>query len=177
MQLKVWQTSILFRNAIKSSCLQKGVYTYIRKFIILSAVVGLAVSLSQRQNGKTCDGSEEKKAKSLPRKQRRRQSVNAASMPWSPHRERWVCERAVLPSVANKACGRLEKLPYPHVLCGAKPRSHPQNSSNVTRTLCPPHTFHTSFVAHTLVPRFSPLRRGESLVHFITCVTSRVDTT
>ena len=37
---------------------------------------------------------------------------------------------------ANKAYGRLEKLPYPCVLCGVKPRSHPRNSFNVVHTLC-----------------------------------------
>ena len=36
-------------------------------------------------------------------------------------------------SIANKVPGCLEKLPYPHVLCGAKPRSHPRNSFNVGR--------------------------------------------
>ena len=30
------------------------------------------------------------------------------------------------------------------VLCGAIPRSHPRNSFNVVRALCPPHNFHTS---------------------------------
>ena len=69
------------------------------------------------------------------------ESVNAATTPWSPCREQWVQERAAAPSVANKACGHLEKLPYPRVLCGAKQRSHPWNSFNVVCRLCPPHTF------------------------------------
>ena len=34
-------------------------------FIVLSAVMALAVSLSRRQNGKSCDGSEEERARSL----------------------------------------------------------------------------------------------------------------
>ena len=38
-------------------------------------------------------------------------------------------ERAAVPSEANKARGRLEKRPYPRVLCGSKPRSHPQTLS------------------------------------------------
>ena len=61
----------MLRNAPKS-CIR------FRKFIFLSAVAALAVSLSQRQNGKSCDGSEEERARSLAQKQRR-QSVNAAS--------------------------------------------------------------------------------------------------
>ena len=56
--------------------------------------------------------------------------------------------RAAAPTVANKVRGRLEKLPYPLVLCGAKPRSHPRNSFSVVRALCPPHTFHTSLHMH-----------------------------
>ena len=39
------QTSVLFRNAIKTSCLQK-VVLHLRKFLVLSAVAALAVSLS-----------------------------------------------------------------------------------------------------------------------------------
>ena len=31
----------------------------------------------------------------------------------------------IIYDVANKAHGRLEKLPYPHILCGTKPHSHP----------------------------------------------------
>ena len=43
------QTSVLLRNAIKISCLQK-LCIYVS--LSLSAVVALVVSLSQRQNGK-----------------------------------------------------------------------------------------------------------------------------
>ena len=110
MELKVWlvrkhlshlrmQLNILFTKSCIHLC----------KFIVLSAVAALAVSLSQRQNGKSCDGSEEERARSLARKQRRRQSINAASMPWSLGRERWVRERAAAPSEANKARGCLDK--------------------------------------------------------------------
>ena len=49
------QTSVSLRNAIKVSCS----CVHLRKFIVLNAVVALAVSLLQRQNGKNCDGSEE----------------------------------------------------------------------------------------------------------------------
>ena len=74
------QASVPFRNAIKTSCLQKSCI-YLRKFIVLSAVAALAVSLSQSQHDKSCDGSEKERARSLARKPRRRQSVNAASTP------------------------------------------------------------------------------------------------
>ena len=40
-----------------------------------------------------------------------------------------------MPSIANKVPGCLEKLLYPRVLCGAKPRSHPRNSLNVVLTI------------------------------------------
>ena len=66
------QTCVPLRNAIKTSCLCK--------FIVLSAVAARAVSLSQRQNGKSCDGSEEERepgAKTLGGTQ----SVNTASLP------------------------------------------------------------------------------------------------
>ena len=43
----------------------------LHKFIVLSAAVALAVSLSRRQNGKSCDGSNEERARSLARKWRR----------------------------------------------------------------------------------------------------------
>ena len=36
---------------------------YLRKFIIFSTEAALAVSLSRRQNGKSCDGSEEERAR------------------------------------------------------------------------------------------------------------------
>ena len=52
------------------------------------------------------------------------ESVNATTTPsQSASRMMSNRERPAAPSVANKACGRLEKLPYPRVLCGAKPRS------------------------------------------------------
>ena len=50
-------------------------------------------------------------------------------------------ERAAAPSVANKARGRLQKLPYPRVLCSIP-------HILVVRTLYPPHTFHTSLHMH-----------------------------
>ena len=84
------------------------------------------------------------------KKEEKTESVNAATTPWSPRRKRWVWERAAVPTVAYKACGHLEKLPYPRVLCGAKPHSHPRNSFNVVRMLCPPHTFHTTLHMHGL---------------------------
>ena len=68
MQLKL-QTSVLFRNAIKTSCLQKSC-VHLRKFIVLSNVAALVVSLSQRQNAKSCDGSEEERARSLVQKEK-----------------------------------------------------------------------------------------------------------
>ena len=43
------QTFVPLRNAIKHP---------VRRFIVLSAVMVLAVSLSQRQNGRNCDGRE-----------------------------------------------------------------------------------------------------------------------
>ena len=64
-------------------------------------------------------------------------------------------ERAVAPSKVNKACGRLDKRPYPRVLCGSKTRSH-------SRTLSKKYVRFAFllkllyFVAHArLVPRLS----------------------
>ena len=85
------QTSVPLRKAITKCCV------YLRKFIVLSAVVVLGVSLSQRKNSKNCDGSEEERARSLVRKQKRRQSVNGAT----------EYKRAAAPSEANKAHGHL----------------------------------------------------------------------
>jgi len=53
---------------------------HLRKFIVLSAVAVLAVSLSQCQNCKSCDRSEEERARSLLARKWRRQckcSLNA----------------------------------------------------------------------------------------------------
>ena len=71
MQLKVW----LVRKHPSSLGVQLKylVYKNLRKFIVLSAVAALAVSLSRRQNGKNCDGNEEERARSLARKRKRRQ--------------------------------------------------------------------------------------------------------
>ena len=95
------------------SCLQKVVYTY--KFIVLSAVAALAVSLSH-QNGKSCDGSKEERTRSLVRKQKTEHKCSLNDMKSASRtmstRER---ERAAAPSEANKACGRLDKRPYPAV--------------------------------------------------------------
>ena len=49
----------------------------LRKFIVLSTVAALAVSMSQHENGKNCDGSEEERARSLAHKRERRQSIKA----------------------------------------------------------------------------------------------------
>ena len=87
--VKVWLVHKHPSRLRMPSCLQKVVYTY--KFIVLSAVAALAVSLSC-QNGKSCDGSKEERTRSLARKQMR-QSINAASMTWSLLWERWVRER------------------------------------------------------------------------------------
>ena len=54
------QTFVLFRNAIKTSCLQKGCI-YLHKFIVLSTVAVLVSG----QNGNSCDRSEEERARSL----------------------------------------------------------------------------------------------------------------
>ena len=60
------QTSVPFRNAIKSSVYKKCVH--VRKFVIPSAVAALAVSLS-----KNCDESEEEKGRRLTQKWKQRQ--------------------------------------------------------------------------------------------------------
>ena len=83
------------------------------------------------------------RAKSLARKWKRRQSVNTATIPWSPRRERWVRERAAAPSEANKACGRLDKRP---TISSRSVRSKNaltfSNSFNEVRKLClPSQTF------------------------------------
>ena len=57
-------------------------------------------------------------------------------------------ERAAVPSEANKACGRLEKRPYLHVVQFENALTF-SNSFNVMRTLSlPSHTFHTSLHIH-----------------------------
>ena len=53
--------------------LKYPVYKMLHKFIVLSAVVVLVVSLLQRQNGKNCDGREEERAWNLAQKWKRRQ--------------------------------------------------------------------------------------------------------
>ena len=110
-------------NLSHSGMHQKVVYAYVSQ--CCSGASGLIVTTS---NDKSCDGSEEERARSLVRKQRRRQSVNAASMPWSLGQERWVWERAAAPSEA-KVRGRLENWPYLHVLCGSKTHAHFQTLS------------------------------------------------
>ena len=57
------QTSVQLRNAIEI-CLKKSC-VHLCKFIALTTVAVLAVSLSQRQNDKNCNGSEEERAKNL----------------------------------------------------------------------------------------------------------------
>ena len=42
---------------------QKVVYAYVSLSFSCSTVAALAVSLSRRQNGKSCDGSEEERAR------------------------------------------------------------------------------------------------------------------
>ena len=82
MQLKVW---LVRKHPSRLGMqLKHPVYKKLCT-IVLSAVAALAVSLSRRQNGKSCDGSEEERARSLARKGRRRQrkcslnAVNSAS--------------------------------------------------------------------------------------------------
>ena len=71
MRLKVWL--VRKHPSHFGMQLEYPVYKKLHKFIVLSAVVALAVSLSQRQNGKNCDGREEERAWSLVQKWRRRQ--------------------------------------------------------------------------------------------------------
>ena len=121
---------------------------HLRKFIILITVAALAVLLSRRQNGKNCNGSEEEWA-SLAQKQKRRQSVNAATMPWSQCREWWVREREkqhlakqIKRVVVLRTTIFLHSVRFENTLTFS-------NSFNVIRTLClPSHTFHTSLHMH-----------------------------
>ena len=76
MQLKVWLVC-KYPSRLEMQ-LKHPVYKKLYA-IVLSTVAVLAVSLSQ--NGKSCDGNEEEKARSLARKRRGRQSVNVASTP------------------------------------------------------------------------------------------------
>ena len=48
---------------------------HLHKFIVLSVVAALAVSLLRRQNGKNCNGYEEETAMSLAQKNRREDRV------------------------------------------------------------------------------------------------------
>ena len=61
---------VMLRNAICHSGMQLNILftkscIHLHKFIVLSAVAVLVVSLSRCQNGKSCDGSEEDRARSL----------------------------------------------------------------------------------------------------------------
>ena len=61
------QISVLFKNTIIRTCLQKGVYTYVSVlFLVLSGVSCLIVAMSVR---KKHDESEEERATRLIRKQ------------------------------------------------------------------------------------------------------------
>ena len=60
------QISVRHTNAIKISCLPKSC-VHLRKFIVLSAVAALVVTLSRCQIGKNGDESEEERARSLAR--------------------------------------------------------------------------------------------------------------
>ena len=73
MQLKVWL--VCKHPSHFGMQLEYPVYKKLRKFIVLSAVVALVVSLLQRQNGKNCDGREEERVWSLAQKWKRRQRV------------------------------------------------------------------------------------------------------
>ena len=93
MQLKVW----LVRKHLSRLGMQLKHPVYKKLCtIVLSAVAALAVSLSRRQNGKSCEGSEEEKARSLARK-RRRQSVHCknilvtSTIFWSSQLHAWCC--------------------------------------------------------------------------------------
>ena len=95
------------------------------KSLLLSAVVALAVSLSQlHQNGKIVMWEEVRDWHVMEAKT---ECVNTATTPWSPRREQWVWGRG--PSKAKKAHSNLEKWPYPCVRCSSKPHSHPQTLS------------------------------------------------
>ena len=61
MQLKVWLVHKHLSHL--RTQLKHPVCIHLRKFIVLSAVAALVVSLSRRQNGKSCDGSEEERAR------------------------------------------------------------------------------------------------------------------
>ena len=82
--------------------LEYPVYKKLHKFIVLSAVVALVVSLLQRQNGKSCEPGAKMEEKT--------ESVNAAIMLWSPCQEQWVQERAAATSKANKKLYRFKLL-------------------------------------------------------------------
>ena len=113
------QTSILLKNA-SWSCV------CLRKFIVLCSGAksrGLIVAMSNWQNW---DMSEEERAKRLVKMEAKTKSINTATISWSPQE-------------AKTAHGHLMKRPYPHVLCGSKPWSHPQTLSTYTLP-----SFHTS---------------------------------
>ena len=91
---------------------------HLHKFIVLSIVVALAVSLLC-QKAKIVMGA--RKSYIGAWRKKRRQSINAATMPWSLHRERWVQERAAASSKANK---RVVVLRNNHILVFFVVRKH-----------------------------------------------------
>ena len=80
MQLKVWlvrkhpsSLGMQLKHPVYKSCI------HLRKFIVLSAVVALAVSLSRRQTAKVVMGVREKELGAW--REKGEDSVNAASTP------------------------------------------------------------------------------------------------
>ena len=129
---------VTLRNAPKS-CI------HIHKFIFLSAVAALVVSLSWCQMAKVVKGAKKKKleAGAKTKKTARKCSLNAMKFASRP-----MSRRATVSSEAKKARGRLDKRPYLRILCGSNALAF-SNSFNVKYTLhLPSHNFYTSFVAH-----------------------------
>ena len=119
---------------------------HIRKFIFLSAVAALAVSLSRSQNGKSCDGSEErarswrKNGEDMP-PQRRDVRVENDEYEREQQRLAKQIKRVVvlIRTISSRSVGFKKAFAF-------------SNSFKVMRSLCLPpsssHNFHTSLHMH-----------------------------
>ena len=136
------------KHPVYKSCVQ------LRKFIVLSILVALAVSLS-RQKAKIVMGARKSYIGAWCKKE---DSINAATMPWSPHQEQWVQERAAASSEANK---REVVLRNNHILCGSKTCSHSQCMTDRPKSTCYP----TNSNPHVLVQRSWRCVRGTHREH------------
>ena len=150
MQLKVWLVckhpfclGMQLKYPVYKSCV------HLHKFIVLSAVAALAVSWSRHQNGKSCDGSEEERARSLLQKWRRRQSV-IQSQRREVRVENDEYEREQQRLAKQIKCMVVLRNGCIFAFCAVQKRTHILKlfQRNACTLCLPSHTFHTSVHMH-----------------------------